>query len=339
MGEPPGSFDREHQESWSRWVLGQARLPAIPDLLGDGECVPVAFWKGADQAAVLHLRRVPADGGWFVETDIEGFCRGAAGWELAASGGGGWTQDSPLIPQLSPRAVELHGMVSGGLDALQLCTALWGEVGQDAAVAEIEQRGVVTRAAIVAPVGAVVFCADGRFPFEVRVYDRAGELLGAVSEPAFWRRGPVSLPGSANPGPRLSLSTRTTRRGEAAVPKLTASEAVRLAGFDERYAEVPYLTERDGLAIAVIDTNGDGREVTAILFEHLADGGWVDVVDPVGSGFTDTLVWECGSAPTERFVIIRHAGTDHQVPVAPNGMWYFAARRQPDHPISHLGPA
>jgi hypothetical protein len=71
--------------------------------------------------------------------------------------------------------------------------ALWGEVGVEAAFAEVAQADEVTRRAIDAPTGYYVVSADSEVPFTVRVFDSAGELLAEIEEVAGWDDDPPWL--------------------------------------------------------------------------------------------------------------------------------------------------
>jgi hypothetical protein len=109
---------------------------------------------------------------------------------------------------------------------------------------------------------------------------------------------------------------------------LSPVRAVALAGWDQRFALVLALHEHDGVAIAVVDTNGDGREIEASVFELTSDGGWQEVASGIGSGSTPQVVWETGYSPSRRHVSVRYNGQTHEVSVVPEtGSWYFAARR------------
>jgi hypothetical protein len=98
-------------------------------------------------------------------------------------GGGGWKKESPLTRFDVPSDyASLGGLTSGGG-----CTALHGAVGIDAAIAEVEQDGLVTTREIDAPVGAIVVCAESDKPFTVRVYAVEGRLLHEHHQPVLER--------------------------------------------------------------------------------------------------------------------------------------------------------
>jgi hypothetical protein len=58
---------------------------------------------------------------------------------------------------------------------------------------------------------------------------------------------------------------------------------------------VLWISETDGLAIALIGTNGDGREVEASLY-GCADGEWTEWVNNFGTGSSPSVVFTCGYA-------------------------------------------
>ena len=187
----PSSFDAELQSDWSFYVLAHG-LPDLPHELDLGRAVPVAYWVGPTTGSVLHIRhiRLNHNDEPLVETDIEYFELVDGEWRISGSGGGGWPAASPLTRLDIPSShVSLHGLVSSGV-----CTALYGEVGVDAAEAEVEQHGVVTRRPVEAPTGAFVVCAEGGAPFTVRVYAAGGGLVHEHHEPAFEPRMPRSFP-------------------------------------------------------------------------------------------------------------------------------------------------
>jgi hypothetical protein len=62
--------------------------------------------------------------------------------------------------------------------------ALYGELGIDAMLAEVEQEGAVTRRQAQAPIGAFVVCAESDKPFTLRVYTEEGQLLHEQHQPA-----------------------------------------------------------------------------------------------------------------------------------------------------------
>jgi len=148
----------------------------------------VALWLGPHSAAVLHIRRRQdeEDPEPFSEVDVALYSRTDGIWQGGGGGGaGGWSGDALARWQLPARAVQLDGKLAGGE-----VVALWGEVGVDAAFAEVEQDGVLTRRPVEAPTGHYVVSADFDRPFTVRVFDAGGALLSQREESA----GSVFLP-------------------------------------------------------------------------------------------------------------------------------------------------
>jgi hypothetical protein len=182
----PASFAGEMCEQWSRWVLENGLPPLPGSELAIGESVPVAYWIGPTTAAVLHVSRTryEEDDEVLTETDIDLFCWVDGRWEGFGGGGGGWYDDSPLERRaLARHYVDLGGM-NGGSNGFVGCKALSGEVGTDAATAEVNQAGQITRRAVEAPVGLFVVCGEYYEPFTVRVMNADGDLLAEIEESA-----------------------------------------------------------------------------------------------------------------------------------------------------------
>ena len=183
----PDGFDEErHGAAWNEWVLAHG-LPELPGpSIAVGESVPVACWIGPRTAAVLHIRRVedtdePEPENWN-EVDVALFLRVDGTWQVFGGGGaGGWPGDR-LVPEVVPAGVvRLDGMQVSG-SAHSGVAARWGEVGADAAVAEVEQFGEVTRRPVEAPAGLYVVSAALEAPFTVRVFDAHGAVLAEMAE-------------------------------------------------------------------------------------------------------------------------------------------------------------
>jgi hypothetical protein len=99
-------------------------------------------------------------------------------------GSGGWVDDSPLARVEVPAGhANLHGMNSGSVGD-RGCKGLWGEVGTEAAFAEVIQSGTVTRRAVQAPISAFVVGGEYEKPFIVRVLNSHDAPLAEVEEPA-----------------------------------------------------------------------------------------------------------------------------------------------------------
>ena len=103
--------------------------------------------------------------------------------------------------------------------------------------------------------------------------------------------------------------------------------ALRLGGWDPRYAVVLATAARDGVAAALVDTNGDGADVDLDQYEQAADGRWVEVnsssCDATGAfatGFT-ALAW--GRAAPRAAVTVQFQAARHTVEATDQGWWMF----------------
>ncbi len=88
-------------------------------------------------------------------------------------------------------------------------------------------------------------------------------------------------------------------------------------------------------AVALIDTNRDGREIALEVFEQSGDR-WrlIDSMDDVGDGrgegwSVESVVWIYGHDAPDTRVQIAHAGQCHELTVGETGWWAFI-RRVPD---------
>lgn len=163
---------------------GLPDLPRAPVAFGDS--VPVAYWVGPRTAVVLHVYRSQDEGapGPHTGIDLRLLARVEDGWEYRG-GLRTWSQDEPLTPQVPAREVRLDGSTcSWWTPDDDGRKALYGQVGSDAAVAEVEQLGEVTRRAVEAPTGRFVVCVVADTPATIRFLDRHGALLAEVEEPA-----------------------------------------------------------------------------------------------------------------------------------------------------------
>lgn len=178
----PPSFDADHICYWDEWVLVHG-LPDLPPVVGVGEAVPVAWWRGGGWAAVLNLEYVADDAEFDeparLDTDTQSFRWDGRAWEMAdGSGGAGWFPGFDVRPpaHLGPREAfamhcgshASHEWASGVLD---------GVAGVEAESVEVEQGGRRHRQALDSPVGAWVAAFDGRRPATVRVLGRGSILF------------------------------------------------------------------------------------------------------------------------------------------------------------------
>jgi hypothetical protein len=180
---PPDTFGIADALGWSRWVVENG-LPELPvSELAVGKSFPVAYWVGPTTAAVLHIQWIPPDedddGMSDADVDVDLFLLIDGRWENSGGGGAG-----PYEPLSVPSShVGLTGMNAGTYND-RGCKALWGQVGTDAAVAEVDQAGQTTGRALDAPVGLAVVSGEYFQPMTVRVLDAAGNVLALLDEPA-----------------------------------------------------------------------------------------------------------------------------------------------------------
>lgn len=200
----PPSFESEWMSDWSEWVLDHG-LPRLPDVLNDGEVVPVARWAGSRFGAVLHVSRYwdDDDGEDRLDSEVEVFRRTDARWEPSNGGGGsGWFDPPFERPGLGPREVfGGHEHCSGGPE--WSCCAVDGVAGADAMWVEVVDAAGVERQPIESPFGAFIACSDGALAATVRILDAdESELLSWTFGGHFDSQGfPPALAGFADFSP------------------------------------------------------------------------------------------------------------------------------------------
>ncbi|MDT0275696.1 hypothetical protein [Blastococcus goldschmidtiae] len=185
MQRPP-DFWAGHSHLWDEWVRdhGLPELPRTPVAFGDS--VPVAYWVGVRTAAVLHLYRSQDEGAPepHTGTDLRLLAMVGDGWEYRG-GLRSWSADELLVPPVPAREVRLDYQVCDWrAPDDDGCKALYGVVGVDAAIAEVEQLGELTRRTVEAPTGLFVVSVVADAPCTVRILDRDGEVLAEIEEPA-----------------------------------------------------------------------------------------------------------------------------------------------------------
>jgi hypothetical protein len=181
----PASFDEDHMDEWSLWVLENG-LPELPVSVKKGESVPVARWAGGTVGAVLHVQwmcdhddrdahhRAPEDDD-FLASEVTCFYRVDGLWrEGNASGGSGWyspvLERSDLIGAAETREFGLHGEGS-------CCVAPYGITGTAARLIEVETGGRVERAPLESPIGAWVAAWEPASTATVRILGEDDVLL------------------------------------------------------------------------------------------------------------------------------------------------------------------
>lgn len=108
---------------------------------------------------------------------------------------------------------------------------------------------------------------------------------------------------------------------------LDHESALRLGGWDPRYAVVLATAARDGVAAALVDTNGDGADVDLDQYEQAADGRWFEVAsgtcDDAGAFATGSMAVAWGRAAPRAAVTVEFRGSRHTVEATARGWWMF----------------
>jgi hypothetical protein len=110
------------------------------------------------------------------------------------------------------------------------------------------------------------------------------------------------------------------------------------AGWNPRYARVLAEAEIPGARAALVDTNGDGRELWFGLNALAPSGKWVGVLDwddvaehhPLGRAYDDLDVifgWGTGKARERK--VVDYDGKSFKVRVGRNGWWLLIAHVPP----------
>jgi hypothetical protein len=109
---------------------------------------------------------------------------------------------------------------------------------------------------------------------------------------------------------------------------------IKLSGYDKRYATVYLSVIEDPYALALIDSNSDGREIGLIVLvrrrEEWLDAFERDDVGDYGSGWCSDLVWAYGRGEPRSTVAIAHREKLHEVSTAEDGWWVFFHPAGPD---------
>ena len=109
-------------------------------------------------------------------------------------------------------------------------------------------------------------------------------------------------------------------------------DALRLGGWDPRYAVVLASAARDGVAAVLVDTNGDGADVDLDQYEQGADGDWVGVCSgncgETGAFATGFMAVAWGRADPRTVVDVELHAVSYAIGASDQGWWMFVA---PDH--------
>ena len=103
--------------------------------------------------------------------------------------------------------------------------------------------------------------------------------------------------------------------------------ALRLGGWDPRYAVVLATAARDGVAAAVVDTNGDGADIDLDQYEQATDGRWVEVAssncDETGAFASGLMALAWGRVDPGAMVEVAFRGATYTVDATDQGWWMF----------------
>ncbi len=110
---------------------------------------------------------------------------------------------------------------------------------------------------------------------------------------------------------------------------LDHTAALGLGGWDPRYAVVLAAASRDGVAAALVDTNGDGADIDLDQYEQRLDGRWVEVssgnCDDTGSFWTGFMGVAWGRADPMTTIRVDYQGARYAVQSSDRGWWMFVA--------------
>jgi len=105
--------------------------------------------------------------------------------------------------------------------------------------------------------------------------------------------------------------------------------ALRLGGWDPRYAVVLATAARDGVAAALVDTNGDGADIDLDQYEQGADGLWFEVnsgnCGETGAFSTGFMALAWGRADPGSMVRVEYQAARYAVEASDQGRWMFVA--------------
>lgn len=103
--------------------------------------------------------------------------------------------------------------------------------------------------------------------------------------------------------------------------------ALRLGGWDPRYAVVLATDARDGVAAALVDTNGDRADVDLDQYEQAADGRWIEVSSgncgESGAFATGFMALAWGRTDPGVAVRVEYQAATYAVAATDQGWWMF----------------
>ena len=178
-GTRPESFHYQNCDYWGTWVLGHG-LPALPDLLGEDDEVPVASWAGPIYGAVLFRSWWSASEEH--STDVEPavadneycYVRTESGWQpLGTGSGSAGASGDPMRGRTYPeRFAYFDSEWQGGP-----VRGLTGAVGAAARTIEVLTTSGPTRRSIDGPLGLVIVCFDALEQATIQVLDADDQPL------------------------------------------------------------------------------------------------------------------------------------------------------------------
>jgi len=110
------------------------------------------------------------------------------------------------------------------------------------------------------------------------------------------------------------------------VNELRAEDALLLGGWDDRYACVRATATRDDMAAAIVDSNGDSRDVDLDLYRWTGDR-WEETssscIDDEGWCWVDGTVALFGRSEPGAEVRVDHDGAVESVTASKAGWWLW----------------
>ena len=130
---------------------------------------------------------------------------------------------------------------------------------------------------------------------------------------------------------------------------LTEEDVLPHGGWHPRYARVIAVTSDGDYGFALVDGNGDGRELEAEIWTW-QDGTWTggsssgagplqDVGPAQTGGQIGPACFACGRAPARQTITIAFDGQLHPTPVNSFGIWAFIKIRSAPHGHGYPAPA
>jgi tetratricopeptide (TPR) repeat protein len=181
----PPAFNPGNMRQTATEVLDRGR-PALPPTLTPEMAIPMAYWKGEQEAVVLILDYSWEDGDWSPMAWEATFTREGDSWIANKHWhGGGWSPD-PIIEPRSLRDPGDRPMVTGGGSS----RSRRGQAAPTVTEIGLIQNGHEIRRPIDSHFGAWVVWTDQPGPFTITGYDSTGTLLASIeSEDRPGRRG------------------------------------------------------------------------------------------------------------------------------------------------------